>query len=184
LAAAADTVRSFLIISPHLPSLHRRGYAAHFARHAARPNSQLGREDGRRVDGRFAALQRLTAGQLAAHRVLRRGIQLRVLLDRQPTRAQLVEEAAVRGAHDMSRCLGDGCTRSGGWRSRPDSGAASSSGLRWDDVDERAVHVRRQVLVRPRAVQGQRRVYVRQTLKNRRARRVRLDEQTASVLRR
>jgi integrase len=57
-------------------------------------------------------------------------------------------------------------------------------GLRWDDVDEGAVHIRRQVLVRPRAVRGQRRVYVRQTLKNRRARRVRLDEQTASDLRR
>ena len=57
-------------------------------------------------------------------------------------------------------------------------------GLRWDDVDEGAVHVRRQVLVRPRAVQGQRRVYVRQTLKNRRVRRVRLDERTASNLRR
>ena len=57
-------------------------------------------------------------------------------------------------------------------------------GLRWDDVEDGAVHVRRQVLVRPRAVQGQRRVYVRSTLKNRRARRVRLDEQTASDLRR
>ncbi len=47
------------------------------------------------------------------------------------------------------------------------------SGTTWDDVDEGAVHIRRQVLVRPRTVQGQRRVYVRQTLKNRRARRVR-----------
>jgi integrase len=41
-----------------------------------------------------------------------------------------------------------------------------------------------QVLLRPRAVQGGRRLYVRQTLKNRRARRVRLDEQTATHLRR
>jgi len=57
-------------------------------------------------------------------------------------------------------------------------------GLRWDDLDGGAVHVRRQVLVRPRAVRGQRRVYVRQTLKNRRARRVRLDERTVSELRR
>ncbi len=57
-------------------------------------------------------------------------------------------------------------------------------GLRWDDVDEGAIHVRRQVLVRPRAIQGKRRVYVRSTLKNRRARRVRIDDQTASEIRR
>ena len=37
---------------------------------------------------------------------------------------------------------------------------------------------------RPRAVEGARRLFVRETLKNRRARRVRLDEQTASELRR
>lgn len=58
------------------------------------------------------------------------------------------------------------------------------TGLWWDDLDEGTVLVRRQVLVRPRAVRGQRRVYVRQTLKNRRARRVRLDERTVSELRR
>jgi integrase len=46
------------------------------------------------------------------------------------------------------------------------------------------VHVRRQVLLRPRAVQGARRLFVRFTLKNRRARRVRLDEQTAAELHR
>jgi integrase len=57
-------------------------------------------------------------------------------------------------------------------------------GLSWDDVHEGSIHVRRQVLVRPRAVQGVRRVYVRETLKNRRWRRVRLDQQTAAELRR
>jgi len=57
-------------------------------------------------------------------------------------------------------------------------------GLWWEDVDEQSVHVRRQVLLRPRAVRGGRRLYVRQTLKNRRPRRVRLDEQTATHLRR
>jgi integrase len=57
-------------------------------------------------------------------------------------------------------------------------------GLAWDDVDGGSVHVRRQVLLRPRAVQGARRLFVRSTLKNRRARRVRLDEQTAAELHR
>jgi integrase len=38
-------------------------------------------------------------------------------------------------------------------------------GLWWDDVDEGSVHVRRQVLLRPRAVQGARRLYVRETLR-------------------
>ena len=47
-----------------------------------------------------------------------------------------------------------------------------------------SIHVRRQVLVRPRAVRGAPRVYVRDTLKNRRIRRVRLDDQAASDLRR
>ena len=42
-------------------------------------------------------------------------------------------------------------------------------GLTWDDADQPSVHVRRQVLLRPRAVQGTRRVFVRSTLKNRRA---------------
>jgi integrase len=56
-------------------------------------------------------------------------------------------------------------------------------GVQWPDVSDGAVWVRRQVLVRPRAVSGARRVYVRGTLKGRRARRVRLDEQTASALR-
>jgi integrase len=40
------------------------------------------------------------------------------------------------------------------------------------------------VLVRPRAVRGVRRVFVRDTLKNRRWRRVRIDDQTAIELRR
>jgi integrase len=57
-------------------------------------------------------------------------------------------------------------------------------GLTWDDTDEQSVHVRRQVLLRPRAVEGTRRLFVRSTLKNRRARRVRLDEQTGAELHR
>jgi integrase len=57
-------------------------------------------------------------------------------------------------------------------------------GLTWDDIGQGSVHVRRQVLLRPRAVQGARRLFVRSTLKNRRARRVRLDEQTGAELRR
>jgi integrase len=57
-------------------------------------------------------------------------------------------------------------------------------GLQWDDVSDNAVQVRRQVLLRPRAVANARRIYVRQTTKGRRARRVRLDEQTAAALRR
>jgi integrase len=57
-------------------------------------------------------------------------------------------------------------------------------GLTWDDIEDGSVRVRRQVLLRPRAVQDGRRLYVRETLKNRRARRVRLDEQTGAELRR
>jgi integrase len=75
------------------------------------------------------------------------------------------------------------CTRSGDWRSRPDY-AGARLGLTWDDAEEGSVRVRRQVLLRPRAVQGGRRLYVRETLKNRRARRIRLDEQTDAELRR
>jgi integrase len=61
---------------------------------------------------------------------------------------------------------------------------ATLLGLTWTDVDEGSVHVRRQVLLRPRAVRGSRRLFVRSTLKNRCARRVRLDEQTAADLHR
>jgi integrase len=57
-------------------------------------------------------------------------------------------------------------------------------GLTWDDGQDGSIHVKRQVLVRPRVVRGVRRVFVRDTLKNRRWRRVRLDDQTASELRR
>jgi integrase len=57
-------------------------------------------------------------------------------------------------------------------------------GLAWDDVQEGSIHVRRQVLVRPRAVRGGRRLFVRESHKNRRWRRVRLDEQTAAEVRR
>jgi integrase len=72
------------------------------------------------------------------------------------------------------------------WRVALATGLRSGEllGLTWDDADEGSVHVRRQVLLRPRAVQGVRRLFVRSTLKNRRARRVRLDEQTATELRR
>jgi integrase len=58
-------------------------------------------------------------------------------------------------------------------------------GLTWDDVDLDAgtVTVRRQVLVRPRAVQASTRVYVRPTTKSRRWREVRFDQATASMLR-
>ncbi len=57
-------------------------------------------------------------------------------------------------------------------------------GLAWDDFHDGSVFVSRQVLLRPRAVPGGRRLYVRQTTKSRRTRRVRLDEQTSGALRR
>jgi integrase len=58
-------------------------------------------------------------------------------------------------------------------------------GLQWDDVTEGTVAVTRQLLVRPRSAgSGSRRVYVRDTTKTRRVRRVRIDEQTAAALRR
>jgi integrase len=59
-------------------------------------------------------------------------------------------------------------------------------GLTWDDVDleRRELTVRRQVLVRPRSVRNVPRIYVRETTKTRRVRRVAFDEQTAAGLRR
>jgi integrase len=57
-------------------------------------------------------------------------------------------------------------------------------GLRWSDLDAGAVTVARQVLVRPRAVQGTPRIYVRPTTKSRRRRVVRFDRTTAAALRR
>jgi integrase len=58
-------------------------------------------------------------------------------------------------------------------------------GLTWDDLDldEAVVEVRRQVLVRPRRVTGEQRVFVRSTTKTRRVRRVRFDAATAEGLR-
>lgn len=58
-------------------------------------------------------------------------------------------------------------------------------GLGWEDIDLEAGtgRVARQVLVRPRAVQGQPRVYVRGTTKSRRVRVVRVDAATAAALR-
>lgn len=55
-------------------------------------------------------------------------------------------------------------------------------GTRWDDVDldARAVQVARQVLLRPEG----RALYVRETTKSRRTRRVRIDEVTGAALRR
>jgi integrase len=53
-------------------------------------------------------------------------------------------------------------------------------GLTWDDLDDGSVHVRRQVLLRPDG----RALYVRETTKSRRARRVRLDAATGVGLRR
>lgn len=59
-------------------------------------------------------------------------------------------------------------------------------GLTWSDVDlgARVLSVRRQVLVRPRSVRNAPRVYLRETTKTRRIRRVRFDEETAAGLRR
>ena len=57
-------------------------------------------------------------------------------------------------------------------------------GLQWSDVEEGFVTVARQVLVRPRPVKGALRVYVRDTTKTRRIRKVRFDEATAAALRR
>jgi integrase len=54
-------------------------------------------------------------------------------------------------------------------------------GLQWSDFDAGAVTVQRQVLVRPTAP---RRVYVRETTKTRRTRKVRFDEVTEAALRR
>jgi integrase len=55
-------------------------------------------------------------------------------------------------------------------------------GITWDAIEERTIEVRRQVLIRPGGGAGG--VYVRETTKGRRTRRVRIDEQTAAALRR
>ena len=55
-------------------------------------------------------------------------------------------------------------------------------GLQWTDLEGGSVSVARQVLVRPGGGNG--RVYVRETTKSRRIRRVRFDEATAAALRR
>jgi integrase len=59
-------------------------------------------------------------------------------------------------------------------------------GLTWDDLDldEETVRVQRQVLVRPRAVASERRVFIRDTTKTRRIRIVRFDPATADGLKR
>jgi integrase len=59
-------------------------------------------------------------------------------------------------------------------------------GLDWDaiDLDTLSVVVARQVLVRPRAVRGAPRVFIRETTKTRRRRRVRFDAATGAALRR
>jgi integrase len=56
-------------------------------------------------------------------------------------------------------------------------------GLTWDAVEDLSLTVARQVLLRPRATSGTPRVYVRETTKTRRIRRVRFDEVTGSALR-
>jgi integrase len=56
-------------------------------------------------------------------------------------------------------------------------------GLTWDAVEAASITVARQILVRPRATSEVRRVYVRETTKTRRVRRVRYDEATAGTLR-
>jgi integrase len=55
-------------------------------------------------------------------------------------------------------------------------------GVCWDDVEGLSVRVARQVLMRPSG--GRSRVYVRETTKTRRVRRVRIDDATAAALRR
>jgi integrase len=55
-------------------------------------------------------------------------------------------------------------------------------GLTWDDIDDDSIVIARQVLIRPGG--GRDRVYVRETTKSRRVRRVRIDEATAADLRR
>lgn len=59
-------------------------------------------------------------------------------------------------------------------------------GMTWEavDLDSGVISVERQVLVRPRSVPGERRVYVRGTTKTRRSRHVRIDDATAAALRR
>jgi integrase len=61
---------------------------------------------------------------------------------------------------------------------------AELCGLQWPDFEGDSVLVQRQALLRPRAVQGERRLYLRETSKGRRSRRVRIDEQRAQALRR
>ena len=53
-------------------------------------------------------------------------------------------------------------------------------GLQWSDVDKTTITIARQVLLRPDG----RDLYVRETTKTRRARRARIDEETAAALRR
>jgi integrase len=56
-------------------------------------------------------------------------------------------------------------------------------GLQWPDVEGGSATVARQVLIRPHPAWSDSRVYVRETTKTRRIRRVRFDEATAAALR-
>jgi integrase len=74
------------------------------------------------------------------------------------------------------------------WRLAVATGARRGEllGIQWSDLDLEtgAMTIARQVLVRPGAVHGEPRVYIRETTKTRRVRRVRFDAATAAALRR
>jgi integrase len=159
---------------------------------------------GRALDGLYATLRAVVGGEVTPLRgksvrnvhttlskalgdAVRRGhLAVNPILSVDPPARDDSVARAAWSRQEVKRFLAaaPGDRLAGIWRLALATGLRRGEllGLQWTDLEAGAVHVSRQVLLRPRSVKGGRRICVRQTTKSRRARRVRLDEETAAGL--
>lgn len=187
-----DTYRTTIDkwVVPHIGSIQLQKVRARDLDRLYKALADHGGRDGRSLRGKTVRNVHVLLSKALGDAV-RRGYLVAnpVLAVDPPTRDDSVERAAWTPEQVRTFLEVAATDRLGGiWRLALATGLRRGEllGLTWDDLDldEGTVRVQRQVLVRPRAVAGERRVFIRDTTKSRRIRIVRVDPATGDGLKR
>jgi integrase len=177
----AIIVRAWIV--PHLGEIQLQKLTARDLDRLYLTLRQRGGRDGRPLRGKSVRNAHALLSKALKDAVRRGHLAVNPVLD-PPARDDSVDRIAWTRAETRAFLAVASDDRLGAiWRLALATGARRGEllGATWDNLDGSSLAIRRQVLVRPGGGPG--RVYIRETTKSRRVRRVRFDETTAAALR-